>query len=297
MNLVQLTSDQRLIRIKNSIDKMPSLSTTVTKALEICNLPNPSPNDLNRVISLDPVLTGQVLKLINSAYYSLPNHITSLTRAIIMLGINTVKNLALSTAILGCFKKNQTFQCLPMDLFWEHSICVGVAAKALASHKGVAASLREEYFVAGLLHDLGKVPLSNLAPEEYTQALALARLEQGPLHQAEMTVLSIEHGTVGKLIAEKWQLNKALLETMQFHHDPIRVDAENRDLAVLIALADIYANLYGIGSAGNEFPHSRKISEIMELAAISWSDVQALHETVHQEIGKAQIFLQVSGGN
>lgn len=92
--------DNKLKKIRNFVDKMPSLSTTVSKVLEICSRPDTAPNDLNKVISLDPVLTGQVLKLINSAYYSLMNKVTSLTRAIIMLGLNTVKNLALSTAII-----------------------------------------------------------------------------------------------------------------------------------------------------------------------------------------------------
>jgi HD-like signal output (HDOD) protein len=285
------TSDQRLIRIKDLIDKMPSLSTTVSKVLEICSLPHPPPNDLNKVISLDPVLTGQVLRLINSAYYSLPNHITSLTRAIIMLGINTVKNLALSTAILGHIGKNNLIQCLPMDRFWKHSICVGVTAKAMAAHKGVAAGFREEYFVAGLLHDLGKVPLSNLALEEYNQVLSLAKLEQGPLHQAELTVLGFDHGAVGRLIAEKWQLNELLKETLQFHHDPEQATEASRALVTLVALADIYANIYEIGSAGNAFPNARKIARILELAEMSWRDVQDLHDLVHGDIEKARIFL------
>ena len=83
-------------KIQAYIARMPSLPTTVIKVLETCNDPNACANDLKRVISLDPVLTGRVLKLINSAYYSLGNPISSLTRAIIMLGVNTVKNLALS---------------------------------------------------------------------------------------------------------------------------------------------------------------------------------------------------------
>ena len=86
--------------IRAYIARMPSLSTTATKALETCNNPRSSPNDLNRVIGLDPVLAGQVLRLTNSAYYSLGHPVSSLTRAIIMLGINTVKNLVLSFAIL-----------------------------------------------------------------------------------------------------------------------------------------------------------------------------------------------------
>lgn len=100
-----IVSTQHIKTIQRYIDKIPSLSTTVTKVLEVCNKADVSPNDLNKVISFDPVLTGNVLKLINSSYYSLPNHITSLTRAIIVLGINTVKNLSLTTAVLGTVKK------------------------------------------------------------------------------------------------------------------------------------------------------------------------------------------------
>jgi HD-like signal output (HDOD) protein len=294
MEMVPLSSEQHLVRIRNYIDKMPSLSTTVTKVLEICNLPNPLPNDLNRVISLDPVLTGQVLRLINSAYYSLPNQITSLTRAIIMLGINTVKNLALSTAVLGYLGKTQSLQCLPMDQFWKHSICVGVTAKALAAHLGIDPGSREEYFVAGLLHDLGKVPLSNRSPEEYRQAVSLAGLEQGPLHQAEMTVLGLDHGLVGRLIGNKWQLSEPLQDTLQFHHDPAAASTSTRRLVVLVALANDYANLYDIGSAGDPFPQPRKIAQALEIANLRWLDIQALHETVHREIENARIFLQIS---
>jgi len=105
---------ERFRKLQKYIDRMLGLSTTVTKVLEICNHPNTSPNDLNKVISLAPVLTGQVLKLVNSANFSLPNKVTSLTRAISILGLNTVKNLALSMAILKSLGKN-TSTSLDMD--------------------------------------------------------------------------------------------------------------------------------------------------------------------------------------
>ena len=107
----------KLEKIRLFVDKMPSLSTTVSKVLEICSRPDTVPNDLNRVVSLDPVLAGQVLKLINSAYYSLMNKVTSLTRAIIMLGLNTVKNLALSTAIIRSVGQAKKSQALPIREF------------------------------------------------------------------------------------------------------------------------------------------------------------------------------------
>lgn len=294
MSTAPLTNEQRFKLVQRYIDKMPSLSTTVTKVLEICNKPNTSPNDLNRVISLDPVLTGQVLKLINSAYYSLPNQITSLTRAIIMLGLNTVKNLALSTAVLGTVGRAESFQCLSMDLFWTHSICVGVTAKALAARKGVAVLMREEYFVAGLLHDLGKIPLNKAFSKEYQQALDLAKLEYGELHQAENKIMGLDHAMVGKMIAEKWQLNDTLIDLLGYHHDPGEGSKKNQDLKAIVALANMYANLYDIGYAGNRFPNAAGLKEAMDMAGMSWGDISSLQETVDTEIDKAQVFLKVA---
>ncbi|MFZ5775954.1 MAG: HDOD domain-containing protein [Thermodesulfobacteriota bacterium] len=291
-----LTSEQRLALIQKYIDRMPSLSTTVTKVLEICNKPNTSANDLNRVISLDPVLTGQVLKLINSAYYSLPNQISSLTRAIIMLGINTVKNLALSTAVLGTIGKEESFQSLRMDDFWAHSICVGVTAKAMAVRKGIPVALQEEFFVAGLLHDLGKIPLNNCFAAEYRQTLDLADLEQGALVRAEEMMLGLDHGVVGRMIAEKWQLSPALRELLAFHHAPHQAGEKFRALVGVVALANSYANLFDFGSAGDRYPDILWMPELLSQLGMRWEDISTLHETVEAEIRKAQIFLQVARG-
>lgn len=284
--------EQQAKKIQKYIERMPSLSTTVTKVLEVCNTPNTSPNDLNRVISLDPVLTGQVLKLINSAYYSLPNQISSLARAIIMLGLNTVKNLALSTAVIGTLGKSESFKSLPMDEFWAHSIGVGVTAKALAVLRKVPPTEREEYFVAGMLHDLGKIPLNNCFAETYIQALQLADLEQGPLCHAERLIVGIDHGEAGRMIGEKWQLNNSIVESLCFHHCPERAAEKNRELVTTVALANLYANIYEFGSAGDLFPESAFLLNILEMMGMRWEDLRELYDTVKGEIEKAQVFLQ-----
>ncbi|MDH4331212.1 MAG: HDOD domain-containing protein [Desulfobulbaceae bacterium] len=293
---VPLTNEQRFALIRKYIERMPSLSTTVTKVLEVCNRPSTSANDLNRVIALDPVLTGQVLKLINSAYYSLPNQISSLTRAIIMLGINTVKNLALSTAVLGSMGREDSFRSLSMDEFWTHSLCVGVMAKALAGVKKIPGMMQEEFFVAGLLHDLGKIPLNNCFAEEYRQALELSGIEQGPLPRAEEILLGFDHGLAGKMIAEKWQLNQTLTELLRFHHAPEKAAADNRQLIAVVALANTYANLFDVGSAGDRYPDMSRVNELLSLVGLKWRDLSSLHMVVQQEIEKAQIFLQVARG-
>jgi HD-like signal output (HDOD) protein len=287
-------NDKGFRQIQDYIDRMPSLSTTVTKVLEVCNRPNTSPNDLNRVISLDPVLTGQVLKLINSAYYSLPNQITSLTRAIIMLGLNTVKNLALSTAVLGAFKSD-SFQALSMDSFWAHSICVGVTVKTLAAKLDIPVAMREEYFVAGLLHDLGKIPLNNCFPEEYAQVLQLADLEQGPLVRAEKMILGFDHGLVGGMISSKWQLNETISDVLNDHHTPDHIEGERRQMVMMTSLANMYANINHFGSAGDPYQDEAQLLWLLEELGLGWEDLQGLEETVESEIVKAQVFLQISG--
>lgn len=283
-------------KIQDHIDRMPSLSTTATKVLEVCNQPNTSANDLNRVISLDPVLTGQVLKLINSAYYALPGQITSLTRAIIVLGLNTVKNLALSTSIIGSLGKNKS-QSLSMDMFWNHSICVGVAAKTFAIHKNVPVQAREEYFIAGLLHDLGKIPLSNCFAEDYNKVIESVKKDGCELNHAEGVILGIDHCETGKMIAEKWKLSERITTALAFHHEYENAAAENLDLVLTVAQGNIYANSFADSKAGDQSQDPSDIARMFALSGLDNNGVSSLDEKIKNEIENAQIFLQVSRGD
>jgi len=286
-------SEKHLQTIQNYINKMPSLSTTMTKVLEVCNQPDVSANDLNKIISLDPVLTGNVLKLINSAYYALPNHVASLTRAIIILGINTVKNLALSTAVIGQMK-NSTNKSLDMDNFWRHSICVGVTARAIAVQQKIAMHQREEFFLAGLLHDVGKIPMAHCFSDEYTDCLTLCKEQKIALHEAEMQVFGFTHQHCGRTIADKWKLNDNIAAAMEYHHEPEKSDEVHRLLIFSVAIADLYANIFAIGSAGNEYVDEERVLQILKQSNISWNKIAQMHGTIQKAIEKASIFLQVS---
>lgn len=268
---------------------MPSLSTTVGKVLEICSRPDTSANDLNKVISLDPVLTGQVLKLINSAYYSLMNKVTSLTRAIVMLGLNTVKNLALSTAIIRSVDQGKKSTALPIKQFWMHSIAVGVVAKLMAEQYGLGLAEREEYFIAGLLHDLGKIPFG----DEYSEVISRSNKEQLQLIQLERQVMGIDHEEVGQMIANKWKLNASITQAICHHHQPDQANEEHQLLVATIALADFYVCLHDIGQAGNRFPDEEQLPLLLNLCSTDWQQVVHLASSVDEEIKKAEIFLKV----
>ena len=285
---------QAMLRIIQAyVGRMPQLPVTVSKVREICDNPKTSPMDLNQVISLDPVLMGKVMRLINSAYYSLPNQITSLVRAIIMLGINTVKNLALSTAVLSALGKASDFQALNMEGFWRHSIAVGVTAKLIAAKRNVDVKLREEYFIAGLLHDVGKIPLNNRMAKEYVQAVSLTDREHIPLYQSEERLLSVHHAAVGKMIVENWRLGENLADAVSSHHHLDAYAGKHRELVLTVAIANLFSNTYELGFSGDRYPENIPDSLMHELG-IDWEYLESLEEAVKAEIEKAQVFLKVA---
>ena len=281
--------DQRRKDIERFIQKMPSLSTTVAKVMEICSRTDTSPNELNKVISLDPVLTGQVLKLINSAYYSLNSKVTSLTRAITMLGMNTVKNMALSTAIIRHVSGSKKSKALPTAGFWAHSIGTGVSAKLLGLAKNLSLMEREELFLAGLLHDLGKVPFG----DEYSDVLHKAKREQLPLFEVERDLMGIDHQEVGLMIAEKWKLNEVISATISRHHGGTVQDSAVERQIAFVTLGNIYSNIFDFGYAGDPFPRESELNTSLEIVGLSLQEFGAIGGSVQEEIHKAQIFLQM----
>ncbi len=287
-----MPESNNILRIRRYISSMPSLPTTVAKVMEICNNPKTSPTDLDKVISLDPVLMGKVLKLINSAYYGLQNQVTSLVRAIIMLGVNTVKNLALSTAILDKLADKSGFRALNMEGFWRHSLCVGVVAKMIAKKKGVPAQRLDEFFAAGLLHDIGKIPLNNALSDEYVRAMTLADRERIPIHLAEKRAIDIDHAEVGSMIAEAWHLDGPIADAIRYHHDVALFDGKNADIVLAVAVADYYASREGIGFSGCLYPE-KVTPETFARLGIQKAWLEEIDTAVAAEIEKASIFLKV----
>ena len=279
-------------RVREYVGGMPSLPTTVAKVLEVCNNPKTSPIDLDRVIQLDPVLMGRVLKLINSAYYGLGTQVTSLVRAIIMLGVNTVKNLALSTAILDRVSSKKDFRALNMEGFWRHSLCVGVTAKLLARRRGIDIKSVEEYFAAGLLHDIGKIPLNNALADDYVRTMSLADREGLSLFAAERRILGVDHCETGRIIAESWRLTGAIADTITWHHDLGSYSGENGDILRTVAVANFFADREGIGFSGNLYPE-RPSPDVYGLLGIEKSILEELEEPVNAEIEKAKVFLKL----
>ncbi len=285
----------RLMKIQRYINRMPSFSTTVSKVLEICSSVDASPSDLNRVISYDPVLTGQLIKLINSAYYGLPNRVTSLTRAIIMLGINTVKNIVLATSVLASFKGRLKIPGLTIDQFWIHSLAVAVIAKTIAKHQQVPSEAQEEYFVAGLMHDLGKIPLMNCYPHLYKQALDQTARGSSSLCRSEADGIGIDHCQVGYLIGAKWKLNDRVQNAIGNHHLPTQDNgATGTSMRCITGLANQLAKALVIGFAGDADIDPVLTRSFTEHLGIEFQSLSQMKSGIDREVEKAKIFLKVA---
>jgi HD-like signal output (HDOD) protein len=278
-------------KISYHIHNMPSLPTSVVKVLELCNDPRSSPADLNYIISLDPVLTGRVLKLINSAYYGQERQVTTLVRAIIMLGFNTVKNLVLSSAVVDKLGKRTSAGGIDMKAFWRHSLGVGVASKLLAKQREVDPKRQEEYFTAGLLHDIGKIPLNSVTPEAYVLTIANAEKRHVSLIRAEDTLLGINHCLCGEMIVNAWKLHGPVGDVIVYHHACRGYRGPNRDILYHVALANYLIREMDIGFAGDSRPEiDPSVWEVLKLRPGSTGPLAA---RVNEEIEKAQIFLKL----
>ena len=278
-------------RIDEYIKEMPSLPLSAGKITEICNRVPVNPSDFNQIISFDPVLRGRLLQFVNSAYYEHGHHVTSPVKAVTMLGINTVKNFVLSTVDMAS-PKNENGAMIMEDL-WRHSLYVGVTAKLLAAKQNVDSTLLEDYFTAGLLHDVGKIPLISLFPSQYKLALADVEQKQKTLLEAEEKNLGIDHCMAGTMIAGSWKLDRPIADVIMHHHYPASYSGENTNIVYTVSIANYFSSLGGAPSTGNKNPKKPE-AMIWQALNIKKEVFEELNEKAVRQIKKAEIFLHLS---
>jgi len=204
-------------KLEKLVDKMPAFPNSVHKILSLTADINSSPKDLVQVIEHDPVLTLKVLKLVNSAYFGLSREVTSIKKAVVYIGLNTIKNVAISVAAIGVLPK-KNLSGYSMDDFWLHSLTTASVARLLGKSKGVTEANLSDYFVTSLLHDIGQLALAQFIPELFKQAFDKSKAENIMIHDAEKMVIGEDHAEVGAMLAEKWQLPEHLIHCIRFHH-------------------------------------------------------------------------------
>ena len=230
------------------VDKMPAFRSSVQRLLHLASDLNADSREIVHVIESDPLMTVKVLKVINSPFYGLSQKISSVQRAVVHLGINSIKYMALSVAAIGVLPvENQAD--FDSRAFLLHSLTCASLSKLLAEHIQIPPEHSSDYFVAGLLHDFGKIVFAEFIPTTYKQVLQIAKEQQVALHDVEANMLSIDHSQAGKLLAQHWGLADELISAIDHHHS----DHLNTQLGDCLFAANQISKKLGFGFAGNPF--------------------------------------------
>ena len=233
--------------VVRQIHDLPTLPEVVLRVTEMVNNPMTSANDLGNVIALDQVQTARFLKLVNSAYYGYPKEINKITTAIVILGFNSIKQLLLSTAVFDLFGSNPNHSGHRVALM-HHTIGTAIASRTIGRHLGYPEL--EELFLAGLLHDIGKVVMDQYFHKEFMAIIKKTSEEDITFLTAEQSLLDFDHTMVGQLLAKHWKLPSKLETIIANHHHPALSGSFGQETA-MVHLADILTRAKQIGSGGD----------------------------------------------
>lgn len=212
------TSSALSKKIADAIGKMPAFPKSMQRILELSRDINCSPKELVSVIEKDPVMTMKLLHVINSANFRLTKQVTSINQSIVYIGLNTIKNMALSFSVIGVLPQQNTAG-FDMQRYLMHSLVTASLARILCQKFSKDGTDPGDCNLAGLLHDFGKVVFTQFMPEEFRQALRYSAENNVPLHIAERQVIGVDHCVIGAMLVEGWQFPKVLSDTIRHHHD------------------------------------------------------------------------------
>lgn len=227
-------------KIISKIGDLPAMPAVVAEVMALTANPDIALSDVSRVVERDPILTAKLLKVSNSPYYGMRQVVGTLKLALVILGVREVRNIVIGIAVLDTLRDKETETLLHQHGLWSHSTRVAALCKKLGAHaKG---AFQGEDFIAGLLHDLGKMVLWRQLEDEYRTVFLEAKRVGRPLHEAERERFGFDHADVIGALAAVWNLPESLRTAMLFHHDaPGRelIACKSPKLAALVRIANI----------------------------------------------------------
>lgn len=266
----------------NDGDDLPTLSPIAVKIVQLASDTSSSARDIAKVITLDPVLTTRLLKIVNSPFYGFSNTVTSISQAVAILGMKAVRTLSLCISVLDTFPvdSDKTFD---YQNFWMRSFASAVACKATARKLGIR--IEEEAFIAGLTQNIGSLVFARYYPEKYGKILRQHYENSSELRSLEKQAWGIDHATVGSELFARWKMPVMLVQSILNHHTPSKVSDKNSDLkklVTLVYLSDISSKvLYN----ENKSKHIQLLkSEYKNLLQIEDDGVDEIMEHVSSEV-------------
>jgi len=236
--------------ILKRLSDLPSMPTIVQEMFNVMNMPNCSGKDVARVLEKDQALTVKILRMANSPFYGLSHRVDTVDRACTILGLNTLKDIALSVSMMNVFKSKSRAGTFDMVGMWKHGLGCAVAAKAVFELRYKSGD-NVNVFVGGILHDIGKVILDIYMPDEYKKIYELYGKDMS-LVDAEMYIIGITHALIGRLLAKKWNFTKGMEEMIAFHHTPALAKVAQEQVAA-VHIGNEIAKALSLGKSNELF--------------------------------------------
>lgn len=275
-------------RVVERIQNLPTLPVVVAQILKVVGDDESGASDIQQILRRDQALTAKIMRLVNSSFYGYAGKIKDLQQAVVILGFDTIKSIALSATVFSAFSRSDR-RAFDREAFWRHSIATAVAARRLALVAKMPTA--EEAFVAGILHDIGKVVLDEYAPAEFDAVLAHVAEKDVLIYEAERVVLGFSHAQIGRWLATKWALPAEFIDVIFYHHQPGNAQKAPQ-LTALVHVGDVLARTLKLGSGGDDL--------VPPLDPKAWANLKIdeglLRRTLEElpaEFAKADLFVQM----
>jgi putative nucleotidyltransferase with HDIG domain len=260
----ELVAAEKALSIIETIKEFSTLPTVYSSLIDVLNDPSATPQAVSDLIACDQASTSKVLKIVNSPFYGFSGQIETISRAVVVLGFNEIYNLILSSSIMDFFTGKESLSNFEPVEVWRHSIAVGIATKTLGRLAGHPN--QENFFIAGVLHDIGKLVFFQYGEDEFSLALELCEREQKPISQVELKIFGIDHARIGALLAEQWRFPEPIINAIQYHGQGI-IPGKFDFLTAAVHMGNILARALELGNGGDDFipQPNRQVLEILNL--------------------------------
>jgi putative nucleotidyltransferase with HDIG domain len=262
--------------------RLPSLGSINQALRELINAEQRYTSHVAEIIRRDPSLTARLLRLVNSVYYGLSTPINNIEEAVFYLGIRQIRQLAMVTPIIEDFQRLTGRTRFDWRAFWQH--CIGTAIMTREIIGSVQPHVEEVDYVAGLVHDVGKITMAAVFPDYFGEIHFRAAEEDRELVEIENDILGIDHAELGALYLKNHKLPEALIETARFHHQPERATFHGPIVAA-VQIADLLVRHARIGRSGN----NARVSEEDLLNASGWAILSPHQTDAEQTIARASL--------
>ena len=288
------TQEQRESSVAGALKEISHIATlpeVTLKIIELVEDPSSSAQDLHEVISNDPALCSRILKVVNSSFYGLPGQIASINRAIVMLGLNAVKNIAIAASLAKIFRGGELTPFFSAKELWDHSNAVAIACKMISDRLGLG--LGDEAYLVGLIHDIGIMVEMQYDRTNLIDALDRCNADSSgmptvSLLETEEEIFGANHQDFGKGLCEKWKFPAPFVAAAGFHHNPTEAPSETKKIVYIVHAADVIASMID-GGFKLDNPTLQIHKEVVEDLKLTDMMITDLVNKLVEEINEAAI--------